>query len=58
MKSAHVKVNVKQQDMNYLVAVSYKFLQEVPSKLEIHCKKGMHYYLILVGFSIHLDIVH
>ena len=27
--SADVKANVKQKEMNYLVAVSYKFLQEV-----------------------------
>ena len=47
--SADVKANVKQQEINYLVAVSYKFLQEVPSKLEIQCKKGMYFYLILVG---------
>ena len=38
-----------QQEINYLAAVSYKFLWEVPSKLEIQCKKGMYFYLILVG---------
>ena len=38
-----------QQEINYLAAVSYKLLWEVPSKLEIQCKKGMYFYLILVG---------
>ena len=53
-KSADVKATVKQQEINYLVAAYYKFLQEVPSKLEIKCKKSMYFYLILVG----LDIVY
>ena len=50
--SADVKANIKQQEIKVLVAVSYKFLcEEVPSKLEIQCKKGMYFYfhLILVG---------
>ena len=34
----YVKANKKQ--IKDLVAVSYKFLSEVPSKLEIQCKKG------------------
>ena len=33
-KSTDVRANVKQQ-IEELVAVSYKFLQEVPSKLQI-----------------------
>ena len=41
MISADVKVNIKQQKINYMVAVSCKFLQGEPSKLEIPCKKGM-----------------
>ena len=49
MISADVKANVKQQEINYQVAVSYKFLLEVPSKLEMQCKNGMYFYLILVG---------
>ena len=49
MLYADVKANVKQQEINYLVAVSYEVLQEVPSKLEIQCKKGMYFYLILIG---------
>ena len=40
MISADVKANVKQQEINYLVALSYKFLQEVSSKLEIQCKRA------------------
>ena len=31
------------------MAVSYKYLQVVPSKLEIQCQKGMCFYLILVS---------
>ena len=49
MISADVKANVKQQEINYQVAVSYKFLLEVLSKLEMQCKNGMYFYLILVG---------
>ena len=45
MISAYVKANVKQQDISYLVAV-----KKLPSKLEIQCKKGMYFYLILVAF--------
>ena len=43
---ANVKANVKQQEINHLVALSYKFFQEVPSKREIQCKKGMSFHLI------------
>ena len=50
MISGDVKAKVKQQEINYQVTVLYKFLQEVPSKLEIQCKKGMYFHLILVGF--------
>ena len=49
MISADVKANVKQQEINYQVAVLYKFLLEVPSNLEMQCKNGMYFYLILVG---------
>ena len=31
------------------MALSYKFLQEVPSKLEMQCKRSMYFDLILVG---------
>ena len=37
-----IKANVQKKEIKELMAVSYKFLQEVPSKLEIHCKKGMY----------------
>ena len=37
--------------------MSYKFLQEVPSKLEIQCKKGMCFSLDFGWYSIHLDTV-
>ena len=57
MISADGKANVKQQEINDLAAVSYKFLQEVPSKLEIQCKKGIYFSFDLGWYSIHLDIV-
>ena len=41
--SADVKANIKQQEIKDLVVVSYKFLLEVPSKLEIQCKEGVHF---------------
>ena len=34
------------------MAASYKFLQEVPSKLEIQCKKGMHFSFDFGWYSI------
>ena len=43
--------------MKDLVAVSYKFLQEVPTKLEIQCKKGMYFSFNFGWNSSHLDIV-
>ena len=49
MISADVKANVEQKELNNLATASYKFLQEVPLNLEIKCKKGMYFYLILVG---------
>ena len=33
------------------------FIRSIPSKLEIHCKKGM-YFSFDFGWYIHLDIVH
>ena len=44
MISADVKANVKQQEIKELVAVSYKCLQEVPSELEVQCKKYMVFF--------------
>ena len=40
MIPAHVKAKVKQKEINKLVAVSYKFLQEVFSKFEIQFQQG------------------
>ena len=40
MIPAHVKAKVKQKEINKLVAVSYKFLQEIFSKFEIQFQKG------------------
>ena len=39
MMSGDVKANIKQQEIKYLVAVSYIFLKELPSKLEIKYKR-------------------
>ena len=47
--SADVKANIKQQEIKNLAVVSYQFLQEVPLKLEIKCKKGVHFSFVLVG---------
>ena len=38
----YIKANVQQREIKELVAVPYKFLKEVPLKLEIQCKKGMY----------------
>ena len=43
MISADVKSNIKQKDIKDAVAASYKLLQEVPSKLQIQCKKGIYF---------------
>ena len=37
MTSPNVKTHVKQQEVKEVVAVSYNFLQEAHSKLEIKC---------------------
>ena len=41
--SANVKTDAKQHEMKELTATSCNFLQEVPSKLEIHCNAGMYF---------------
>ena len=41
-----------------VVAVSFKFLQELPSKLEIQCKKGMYFSFDFGWYFINLDIAH
>ena len=40
---ADVKVDLKQQVKKGLVAASYNFLSEVPSKHEIKCKTSMYF---------------
>ena len=50
MISADVQANIKQQEVKVLVTVSYKFLKEVPSKLEIQCKRVCIFHLILLPF--------
>ena len=40
-----VKANLKQKEIKELVTVSYKFIEEVPSKLGIQCKKGVYFLL-------------
>ena len=41
--SADVKANKNNKEIKDLVAVSYKLFEEVPSKLEIQCKKGIYF---------------
>ena len=57
MISADVKANIKQQELKDLVGVSYEFLLEVPSKLEMQCHNGMCFSFDFGWYSIHLDIV-
>ena len=40
------------------MAVSFKFLQELPSKFEIQCKKGIYFSFDFGWFFINFDIVH
>ena len=56
-QSTDLKADVKQQEIKELVAVSCNFLQEVPSKLDIQCKTGMHFSFNFAWYSIKLDIV-
>ena len=58
MISADVKANIKQQEIKDLVNISYKFSKEVLSKLEMQCKKGVHFSFVFAWYSMHLDIVH
>ena len=56
MIPADVKATVKQQEIKEQVAASFKFLSEVPSKLEIQCKKGMYFSFNFGWYSIRLDL--
>ena len=47
MISADVKANRKNNKKN-LVAVSYKFLKEIPPKLEIQCQKTTCIFLLIM----------
>ena len=55
MISADVKSNIK-QEIKDLVAATYKLLQEVPSKLQIQYKKGVHFSFDFGWYSIQLYI--
>ena len=57
MISADVKSNTKQQEIKDLVAASYKFLEEVPSKLQTQCKIRVYFSIDFGWYSIHLDFV-
>ena len=46
--SVDIKANVKQQEIRWLCLTNF-YKIKVPSKLEVQCKKGMYFYLILVG---------
>ena len=56
MMSADVKANVIQKELKDLVAVSYNFFEEVPSKLEMQFKKRVCFLFDFSWNSIHLDI--
>ena len=45
------------RDKRSVVAISFKFLQELPSKLEIQCKKGMYFSFDFAWYFINLDII-
>ena len=57
MISADVKSNKKQQEIKDLVAASDKFLEEVPSKYQIQCKKIVYFSTDFGWYSIRLDSV-
>ena len=40
------------------MAVYFKFLQELPVKLEIQCKKGMYISFDFGWYFINVDIIH
>ena len=58
MISADVKAtpNKTTRNKRSVVVVSFKFLQELPSKLEIQCKKGMYFSFDFGWYFINLDI--
>ena len=49
MMSANVKANIKQQEIKDICI--FILFKEVPSKLEIQCKRGYIFHLIFVGIS-------
>ena len=54
MVSAHVKADVKQQEIKELVAVSCNFLKKVPTKLEKNLELAFNFHLILLGIQSNL----
>ena len=40
-----------------MMAVSYKFSEEVPSKLEMQCKKGIYFSFDFGWYTIQVDII-
>ena len=58
MICADVKSNIRQQEIKDVVAASYKLLQEVPSKHQIQCKKGVYFSFDFSSYSIQLDFFH
>ena len=51
----YITAKVKQQKTKGLV-VSYNFLSEVPSKLEMQCKTGICFAFNFAWYSIKLDV--
>ena len=52
MISADIKANKNNKKIKDL-ALSYNFLQDVPSKLEVQYESGMYFSFDFCGYSIH-----
>ena len=58
MMPADVKASIKPEKTRNKRSgsSSYKFLEEVPSKLEVQCKKGVYFTFDFGRYFINLDI--
>ena len=48
----------KNKNKRYGGCILQVFIRNVPSKLEIQCKKGLYFSTDFGWYTIHLDIVH
>ena len=46
MMSGDVKANIKQQEIKYLVAVSYNFFKKFPQNFKYNVKEGVFFNFI------------